>query len=115
MSRLDLGDGQWAEIATRLTFGQITGIRIAGLTDEGESLAHPHIQRAYVAAMVTNWSIRDFDGTDIPFGIDNLDRVPASLADRMYVQCLEGFRQYMADPKGGSAAATSAGSSPTAA
>lgn len=113
--RLDLGEGQWADISSRLTFGQIAGIRTAALASLDEPMTHPSMQRAYVTGMVTGWSIRDFDGAEIAFAPDNLDRLPAKLADRIYAKCLEVFRQYMADPKDESAAETSAGSSPTAA
>jgi len=110
--RLDLGEGQWADIATRLTFGQVAIIRLAAIESESQPLSHPDMQRAYVAAMVTGWRILDEHGAEIPFG--SLDPVPAWAADAMFVQCVEVFRQYRADPKGASGGATSAASSPAA-
>lgn len=110
--RRDLGNGQWADIADRLTFGQIAAIRQAVITSDSQKIIDPGIERAYIGAMVTGWSIRDFSGAEIPFAIENLERVPAQLADAIYAQCLEVHNRHVGDPKDGSGGATSVASSP---
>ena len=83
MPRIELRDGQWADLRERITHGQDKAIRRAQLrarldpggdAGEGDTVA----LRAFIRA----WSINDPEGKPIALeDADAIDRMPSDIAD----------------------------------
>ena len=60
--RLELPDGQWAELRERLTHGQATRIRAASIRAKADPGAGADLPTAFMEAFVSSWHVLDFDG-----------------------------------------------------
>ena len=81
--RIDLPDGQWAELRDRITHGAAKAVVRATRQDDLETMAA--VTRAYVKA----WEVRDPDG--VPIGVDApdaFDRLPSDVAQDIYEKVL---------------------------
>ena len=76
--RIDLGNGQWAELRERLTYGQAQPLRAAFLrVKEGDADARSDIPRELFAAYVSAWHVLDFDGQAV--SLDTPELAPDSV------------------------------------
>lgn len=80
--RVELRDGQWAELRERITHGQDNDIRRArqlgleGAVDWADVL---------VATFVESWHVLDLDGQAIPWeGVSSLARAPDDAVDALW-------------------------------
>ena len=62
--RVDLGDGQWADIKERLSYGDMQ--HAASLSRADYTLNSQHV----VAAYLVDWSLTDATGQPVPIGTD---------------------------------------------
>lgn len=80
--RIDLPDGQWAEVRERLTHGEDKALRRvthAGKTDPALSF---DVDTALVRTFVSDWYVLDLDGKTIALSDpDAIDRAPGDIID----------------------------------
>jgi len=80
--RVDLRDGQWAELRERISHGADKRIRLMrhrGSTDPDALLETGDL---LIREFVTAWHVLDVDGSAIPLGdADATDRLPEDIAD----------------------------------
>lgn len=74
--RVTLPGGDWVDLVTRLNHAQLRRIRQAAASPDQDSLTEG------VAAMCSNWSVRDVDGADIPYPGGGPEGVPSEALDR---------------------------------
>jgi hypothetical protein len=74
---VDLPDGQYVDLVDRLNHAQMRRIRRAAGDDELDGLTEG------VAAMVTGWSLKDVEGTVVPFPTLGVDGVPSGALDTL--------------------------------
>jgi len=90
MPRIELRDGQWAELRERISHAQdkeIIRTRLRGRTDE---TAKPDLVTATVRVFLRDWNVRDPDGRDIPVSDeDAVDRAPDDIVDMLMVRATE--------------------------
>lgn len=85
--RIELPDGQWAEVRDRITHGARKAVIRAVLEDDLAGMAA--ITMAYVSA----WEVKDPDGVPIPFDApDAFDRTPDDVAKALYDRVLERWK-----------------------
>jgi DNA-binding cell septation regulator SpoVG len=87
MPRIELRDGQWADVREHITHGQRKAIIRAVQVDDLELMAT--MNRAYVEA----WEIRGIDGVFIPVDApDAFDRIPDDVAQEIYAVVLKRWQ-----------------------
>lgn len=98
MSRVDLPNGQWAELRERLTYAQAREVRRALLATNEDPLAFADFDLAVVRAYVTSWHVLDI-ATGTSVGLDTPEAAPDDVLQpisRAAIQVWNGS----ADPKG---------------
>jgi hypothetical protein len=103
--RYTLPNGDWVDLVERLNYAQARRINMAGAT--------PDAAGTIVAAMVTNWALRDVDEQPIDFPgagpegvpLDALSRIPFDVFQEIGIRAAD-ILPGQPDPKG------SAGTSP---
>jgi hypothetical protein len=103
--RYTLPNGDWVDLVERLNYAQARRINMAGAT--------PDAAGTIVAAMVTNWALRDVDEQPIDFPgagpegvpLDALSRIPFDVFQEIGIKAAD-LLPGQPDPKG------SAGTSP---
>jgi len=91
--RLNLPGGDWVDLASRVNHAQHRRIRSGYGSAEKDTITET------AAALVTNWSVRDVDGADIPFpgaapdGVtsESLDKLPHETVLAMFTRAAELF------------------------
>lgn len=87
--RLDLRDGQWAELRERISHAADKDIKRAYVALRGDPAAVVDIATLYVRTFVSAWSVRDIDGQTIPLDEPNAaDRLPDDIADALSERAL---------------------------
>lgn len=83
--RVELRDGQWADLRERITHGQDKAIRRARLAGgKDPSVAYESVT-VLLRAYVRDWYVNDPDGNPIPLGDeDAIDRCPEDIADELF-------------------------------
>lgn len=81
--RVELRDGQWAELRERITHAQDKEIRRAQALSRREPDTHAGDgDTAAFRVFIRNWSVNDPDGNPIPLtDADAVDRMPSDIAD----------------------------------
>lgn len=83
MSRIELRDGQWAELRERITHGQDKLIRRAYLASDRADMVEA--QTVKLRQFITAWEVRDPNGALINLtDADAIDRMPEDLADLLH-------------------------------
>lgn len=81
--RIDLRDGQWAEIRDVISHGAAKAVVRASRADDLE------LMNATTMAYVKAWDVKDPDGLPVPFDApDAFDRLPSDVAQAIYEQVL---------------------------
>lgn len=67
-TRLELRDGQWADLSTRLTWGQYQSINAAilGLADDASRETVIEVSTVWAKAYTRAWNVRGPDGHELP-------------------------------------------------
>lgn len=87
--RLELRDGQWAELRERISHGADKRIKIARRSRDtvAEEL---EIDDVLVREFVTAWHVLDVDGQAIPLdAADRTDRLPEDISDAIATKAVE--------------------------
>ena len=88
MPRIELRDGQWADLRERITHAQDKAIRRA----QWRARVNPETEAgvgdtAALLAFITGWNVNDPDGRPIPLtDPDAIDRMPSDIADAIAVE-----------------------------
>jgi hypothetical protein len=77
--RIDLPDGQWADIADLVTHGREKAIARAGLAAREDITKAADIPTAIVSAFLLAWLVRGEDGQDLPITLEGIDGAPDEL------------------------------------
>jgi hypothetical protein len=72
--RLELPDGQWAELRDALTYGQARDVRKLFLAANDDRGQLADIDGAMVRAYLLSWNVHGLDGASL--GVDQLDDCP---------------------------------------
>ena len=81
--RVELRDGQWAELREHITHGDAKTIRRAR-DDEGE------LESAIVRVFVKAWNVVDLDGLALALDApDAIDRAPSDVVDTLMLAAAE--------------------------
>lgn len=102
--RLELRDGQWADLRERPTLAQANLVRAAYVAAGGDSAAVVDIAAAAVAAYVSDWHVLGEDGHEL--GIDQVQDAPDDVVQAIAAEALRIFRG-APDPKGSTAPSAS--------
>lgn len=88
--RIELRDGQWAELRERITHGTDKVLKKAvqrGIDDTPERV---EVDTAIVRAFVRDWYVKDPDGALIPIADeDAIDRAPDDIIDKLAIAAAE--------------------------
>jgi hypothetical protein len=87
VERLDLPDGQWADIERRPTHGTMRRIsKDTGRLGRTDPLAGEDV---IVANLVTDWLVRDSEGSEVPLAKrEAWDRIPQETFSLVSDECL---------------------------
>lgn len=81
--RVDLRDGQWAELRERITHGADKRIRRAYIVTERADMVEA--QTVKLREFIVSWEVRDPDGVIINLAdADAIDRLPEDIADQLH-------------------------------
>lgn len=81
--RVELRDGQWAELRERITHAADKRIRRAYLVSERADIVEA--QTVKIREFITAWSVNDPDGKPIDLSdADAIDRLPEDIADELH-------------------------------
>ena len=90
MPRIDLRDGQWADLRERITHGvdkDIRNARTVSRQNDGQAFDWVTV---LVRAFVRSWSVNDPDGNPIPLtDADAIDRAPDDIVDELFGKAAE--------------------------
>jgi hypothetical protein len=85
--RIELPDGQWADLRDRITHGQVKDVIRAIRVDDLEFMA------VVTRTFVRDWYVLDTDGATIPVdAADGFDRLPSDVASAIYNEVLPVWR-----------------------
>jgi methyl coenzyme M reductase gamma subunit len=101
--RLDLPDGEWADMRTVLTHGQANGLRRAFLRVSQDVTTEPEFNTAVVTAYVEAWSVRGVDGA--PLAPSQIDDAPEPVIEAIVAKGLDLWLN-RADPNASAAKST---------
>lgn len=99
--RLDLGEGQYAELRERLLYGQAQPIRLvfAKIEKGGEAAAWADLDLALVRGYVAAWHVLDLEGNAVP--LDRPELAPDGLIQAIALAALDLWKGAQVIPKAG--------------
>lgn len=106
--RLDLPNGQYADLAERLTYGQARTVRAVYVAMGGDRNVAVDLDITLVRAYVTDWHVLDLDGKTVP--LDHAEQAPDDIIQAISLAA-SGLWKRAGTPKG-NGAATSPTTSP---
>lgn len=91
--RLELRDGQWAELREHITHGQDKEIQRSYVAARHDPPAVVEVQTTFVRLFVKGWNVLDPDGASIPLdAADAFERMPADLADQIFSKAQDLYK-----------------------
>ena len=88
--RIELRDGQWADLRDRITHGVDKDIKRAVVRAQRDSLDAFDYETVVTRAFVRDWLVRDPDGRDIPIGdVDAIERAPDDIISALAIAAAE--------------------------
>lgn len=88
--RLELRDGQWAELRERISHGADKRIKLANRKGRDDDAAALEIDDVLIREFVTAWNVLDIDGSAIPLDApDATDRLAEDVSDAIAIQAAE--------------------------
>jgi hypothetical protein len=92
MPRIELRDGQWADLRERITHGTDKAIKNARLVSRKDDAQAFDWTTVLVRAFVRDWSVRDPDGQPIAIAdADAIDRAPDDVIDVLFSAAAEAW------------------------
>ena len=95
--RLELPDGQWADLRERLTYAQARDVRRASLSIRGDDLAMADFDLVLVRAYVSGWHVLGIDGAAVP--LEGMESAPDDVIQVISSKALD-LLNGAPDPKG---------------
>lgn len=95
--RLELRDGQWADLRERLTYEQAKGVRVASLAIKSDRTALADFDLALVRAYVSAWHVIGITGEAVP--LDTPETAPDDIIQPIATAALDIWNG-QPDPKG---------------
>lgn len=90
--RLELPDGQWAELRERISHGSDKRIKLAHRRGRDDDAAALEIDDILVREFVTAWHVLDIDGTPVPLAdADATDRAREDVIDTIALRAAEMY------------------------
>lgn len=90
--RLELRDGQWAELRERISHGADKRIKIANRKGRDDDASALEIDDVLIREYVTAWHVLDIDGAAIPLtDPDATDRLPEDISDAIAIAAAEHY------------------------
>lgn len=87
--RVELRDGQWADLRERIRHDAHKRIKVAIRKATDDDAAAVDLDDVVIREFVVAWDIRDLDGQPIPVtDADALDRLPSDIADVLLTEAL---------------------------
>ena len=88
--RIELRDGQWAELRERITHGQDKAVKKAWLRGKAEQSDMIDFDTTLVRTFLRSWNVLDPDGSAIPLDDpDAIERAPEDIVDTLSVHAAE--------------------------
>jgi hypothetical protein len=99
--RLDLGDGQWADLRERLTYAQAKPIRVVwALVDKGgDAASWADLDMALIVGYVSAWNVLDLQGNAVP--LDTPEAAPDDLIQKIALEAVKVWKGTAGVPKAG--------------
>jgi hypothetical protein len=92
MPRIELRDGQWADLREHITHGVDKQIKVARRRAQNDDVAAFDWETFIVRAFVRDWNVKDPDGRDIPLGdADAIERAPDDVIDALVKPAAEAW------------------------
>jgi hypothetical protein len=83
--RVELRDGQWAELRERITHADDKALKKAHIRGEQEAEAKLDWADLLTATFIRDWHVLDIDGQPIPWeGVGSLERAPDDVVDALW-------------------------------
>lgn len=83
--RVELRDGQWADLRERITHGQDKELKRAHRRGREDPDQQPEFMTVLVRTFVRSWHVLDPDGQAIPLDEpDAIDRAPDDIVDALF-------------------------------
>lgn len=90
MPRIELRDGQWADMRERITHGTDKAIKAARIKSRDDPEIAFDWTTQLVRAFVRDWSVRDPDGDPVVItDPDAIDRAPDDIVDTLFEKAAE--------------------------
>jgi hypothetical protein len=90
--RVELRDGQWADLRDHITHAVDKTIKVARLKAKSQDADAFDWQTILVRAFVRDWSVKDPEGNPIPItDPDAVDRAPDDVIDALWVKAAEAW------------------------
>jgi hypothetical protein len=92
MPRIELRDGQWADLREHITHKVDKEIKVSRIRARANDEALFDWQTVIVRAFVRDWNVRDPDGHEIPIGDpDAIDRAPDDIVEELVGPSVEAW------------------------
>jgi len=88
--RLELRDGQWADLRERIDHGAHKRIKVAIRKGSEDDALAVELDDVVIREFVTAWNVLDLEDNAIPLG--ELDRVPSDIADALLQGALDAYQ-----------------------
>lgn len=88
--RVELRDGQWAELRERITHAQDKTLNRAWRAGKADPMVVDEIDTVLVRVFVSSWHVLDPAGAAIPLDDpDAVDRAPSDIVDKLAVEAAQ--------------------------
>jgi len=96
MSRLDLPDGQWAELRDWLTHGEEKAVLRTWAAAGKDIETAPEVDTALVRAYVSEWHVLGRDGHEL--AVERIDDAPGTVIAAIVDAAMAKWKERRADP-----------------
>lgn len=97
--RLELADGQWAELRERLTYAQAREIRATLLAVDEDHARLADLDLGLVRAYVSSWHVLDLEANAV--ALDQPQSAPDDVIQAIAVEAMRRWQESAAVPKAG--------------
>jgi hypothetical protein len=90
--RVELRDGQWADLREHITHSVDKSIKVASVRSKADETLLFDWQTAIVRALVRDWNVRDPDGHEILItDADAMERAPSDIIESLFDPCSDAY------------------------
>ena len=91
--RVDLSDGDWADIALRPTHKQVAAVYAAYQTKKDEPAAYLDLMADVILGLTVAWSVRAEDGTVLALDREGIDAAPFDKSRTVFEAAIAVFNE----------------------